>query len=61
MDIFGVQGVEAEAELLSAVISSFQVMGITAKDVGIKVQCTCSHSCFVLISSYVYRSIAENC
>lgn len=37
MDIFGVQGVEAEAELLSAIVRSLQIMGITSKDVGIKV------------------------
>lgn len=37
MDIFGVAGIEAEAELLSAIIFSFQQMGITAKDVGIKI------------------------
>lgn len=37
MDIFGVAGVEAEAELLSAIVLSFQKMGITSQDVGIKV------------------------
>jgi len=37
MDIWGVSGVEAEAELLSAIVISFQNMGITSKDVGIKV------------------------
>ena len=37
MDIWGVHGVEAEAELLSAIVKSFQSMGITEKDVGIKV------------------------
>jgi histidyl-tRNA synthetase len=37
MDIFGVSGVEAEAELLAAIISSFQAMGLTDKDVGLKV------------------------
>lgn len=30
-------GVEAEAELLSAIVASFRSMGLTAKDVGIKV------------------------
>lgn len=38
MDIFGISGVEAEAELLSAIVSSFQTMGITEHDVGIKVR-----------------------
>ena len=38
MDIFGVSGVEAEAELLSAIVSSFQEMGISSGDVGIKVR-----------------------
>ena len=30
-------GVEAEAELLSAIVASLQDMGLTAQDVGIKV------------------------
>jgi histidyl-tRNA synthetase len=37
MDIFGIPGVEAEAELLSAIVLSFQQMGLSAKDVGIKI------------------------
>eukprot|EP01035_Chromulina_nebulosa_P057682 gene57682-79037_t len=37
MDIWGVAGVEAEAELLSAIVASMQDMGLTAQDVGIKV------------------------
>jgi len=37
MDVWGVGGVEAEAELLSAIVASFRSMGLTAKDVGIKV------------------------
>jgi histidyl-tRNA synthetase len=37
MDIWGVGGVEAEAELLSAMVSFFQKVGITSTDVGIKV------------------------
>jgi histidyl-tRNA synthetase len=37
MDIWGVQGVEAEAELLSAIVTSFKEMGIGPEDVGIKV------------------------
>jgi hypothetical protein len=37
MDIWGVEGVEAEAELLSAIVTSFKDMGITADDVGLKV------------------------
>jgi histidyl-tRNA synthetase len=39
MDIIGVEGVEAEAELLSAVVTSLKQMGLTSKDVGIKVCC----------------------
>ena len=38
MDIWGVSGVEAEAELLAAIVTSFQSMGISSSDVGIKVQ-----------------------
>jgi hypothetical protein len=37
MDIWGVAGVEAEAELLSAVVTCFQNLGLTSSDVGIKV------------------------
>ena len=37
MDIWGVAGVEAEAELLSAVVASMKSMGITSRDVGIKI------------------------
>lgn len=37
MDIWGVAGVEAEAELLSAIVASMKDMGITSADVGIKV------------------------
>jgi len=37
MDIWGVEGVEAEAELLSAMVSFFESIGLSGKDVGIKV------------------------
>ena len=37
MDIVGVEGVEAEAELLAAITDFFTRLGITAADVGIKV------------------------
>jgi histidyl-tRNA synthetase len=37
MDIIGVPGVEAEAELLSAIVMFFTNLGITSNDVGIKV------------------------
>ena len=37
MDIWGVQGVEAEVELLSALVMSLSELGITSKDVGIKI------------------------
>eukprot|EP00755_Sulcionema_specki_P004441 Sspe_Gene.30080::Locus_14675_Transcript_1_1_Confidence_1.000_Length_1685::g.30080::m.30080/K01892/HARS, hisS; histidyl-tRNA synthetase len=37
MDIFGVSGVTAEAELLMAVITLFKKLGLTAADVGIKI------------------------
>ena len=36
MDIVGADGVEAEAELLAAVVQFFQSVGLTAADVGIK-------------------------
>jgi len=37
MDIWGIEGVEAEAELLSAMVNFFEAVGLTSKDVGIKV------------------------
>ena len=37
MDIIGVEGVEAEVELLSAICHFFTSVGITSEDVGIKV------------------------
>eukprot|EP00985_Skeletonema_marinoi_P000677 scaffold236_cov138-Skeletonema_marinoi.AAC.21 len=37
MDIWGVDGIEAEAELLSAMVMFFKNVGLTADDVGIKV------------------------
>eukprot|EP01127_Copromyxa_protea_P004784 TRINITY_DN1460_c0_g1_i1.p1 TRINITY_DN1460_c0_g1~~TRINITY_DN1460_c0_g1_i1.p1 ORF type:complete len:413 (-),score=115.26 TRINITY_DN1460_c0_g1_i1:193-1347(-) len=37
MDILGVDDVTAEAELLSAIVAFFKRVGITSKDVGIKV------------------------
>lgn len=37
MDIWGVPGVGAEAELLAAVVSCFQSLGLSDTDVGIKV------------------------
>mmetsp|Transcript_11488 Transcript_11488/g.20342 ORF Transcript_11488/g.20342 Transcript_11488/m.20342 type:complete len:499 (-) Transcript_11488:491-1987(-) len=37
MDIVGVPGVEAEAELLAAITMFFERLGLTSKDVGIKV------------------------
>ena len=37
MDVVGVEGVEAEAELLAAIVTFFQRVGLSAADVGIKV------------------------
>jgi histidyl-tRNA synthetase len=37
MDIWGVAGVETEAELLSAMVTFFERVGLTSEDVGIKV------------------------
>jgi histidyl-tRNA synthetase len=37
MDVFGVAGVEAEAELLSAVATFFERVGLGSQDIGIKV------------------------
>mmetsp|Transcript_848 Transcript_848/g.1801 ORF Transcript_848/g.1801 Transcript_848/m.1801 type:complete len:272 (+) Transcript_848:306-1121(+) len=37
MDIWGVEGEEADAELLSAMVTFFESVGLTSEDVGIKV------------------------
>lgn len=37
MDIWGVQGEEADAELLAAMVTFFEKVGLTSEDVGIKV------------------------
>jgi histidyl-tRNA synthetase len=37
MDVWGVSGVEVEAELLSAMVDFFERVGLSAEDVGIKV------------------------
>mmetsp|Transcript_55238 Transcript_55238/g.117428 ORF Transcript_55238/g.117428 Transcript_55238/m.117428 type:complete len:514 (+) Transcript_55238:180-1721(+) len=37
MDVWGVEGIEAEAELLSAMVTFFRDVGLTSEDVGIKV------------------------
>ncbi|CAE7658291.1 unnamed protein product, partial [Symbiodinium microadriaticum] len=37
MDIWGVQGITAEAELLGAVVHTMKALGLTAGDVGIKI------------------------
>ncbi len=37
MDMIGVEGVAAEVELLSAVVALFESVGLTANDVGLKI------------------------
>lgn len=37
MDIWGIRGIQAEAELLSAMVTFFTNVGLTSEDVGIKV------------------------
>ena len=37
MDVWGVDGVEVEAELISAMVNFFRRVGLTSEDVGIKV------------------------
>jgi len=60
MDIWGISGVEAEAELLSAVVATFRSMGFTSKDVGIKVciNYNCNEVVFRPIPFNICRSIA---
>lgn len=38
LDIIGVSGIEAEAELLAALVTFFKAAGLGPQDVGIKVQ-----------------------
>ncbi len=42
MDVVGVAGVEAEAELLGALVALFKRVGLTAADVGLKVSSRCA-------------------
>lgn len=44
LDIIGVAGVEAEAELLAAMITFFQRVGLGPQDVGLKVSPQSLHS-----------------
>jgi histidyl-tRNA synthetase len=37
MDVWGVNGVEVEAELISAMVTFFKRVGLSSEDVGIKV------------------------
>jgi histidyl-tRNA synthetase len=37
MDVWGVPGLEAEAELISSAVSCFRDLGLSSSDVGIKV------------------------
>lgn len=37
MDIVGIEGQEAEAELLAALVLFFERLGLTSEDVGIKI------------------------
>lgn len=54
MDIWGVPGVEAEAEVLSALVASLQGMGLTVADVGIKVwEGRNSSACCCAFDSYL--------
>jgi len=50
MDIVGVEGVEAEAELLAAITTFFQRVGLTSAEVGIKVN-----------SRKVLQAVIESC
>ena len=44
LDVIGVPGVEAEAELLAAMITFFQRVGLGPQDVGLKVSSTAQTS-----------------
>lgn len=45
MDIWGAEGIEAEAELISAVVSVLKSVGLTANDVEIKVNYVWARIC----------------
>lgn len=57
MDIWGVSGVEAEAELLSAVVSFLKSVGLTANDVGIKVRLQLSNLKLALVVDLILIEI----
>ena len=59
MDIWGVDGIEAEAELLSAMVMFFKKVGLTSEDVGIKVNSRCVHCSFYMSVNVRIASIAK--
>jgi len=54
MDIWGVEGIEAEAELLSAITTFFKRVGITSADVGLKVG---KYIKYICVCVYTYMHI----
>ena len=59
MDIWGVDGIEAEAELLSAMVMFFKKVGLTSEDVGIKVNSRYVHCSFYMSVNVRIASIAK--
>jgi histidyl-tRNA synthetase len=62
MDVWGVPGVEAEAELLGAMVHFMKNVGLTSADVGIKVTLSMDtyYKDFVSLGKMYIRSTAEN-
>lgn len=65
MDIWGVDGVEAEAELLGAIVTFLERVGLGPEDVGIKViQVSCFFLCVepsLVVSSLVAARFSQFC
>lgn len=47
MDVWGIVGIEAEAELIAAIVSCFSSLGISSSDVGIKVDYPAAFECSI--------------
>jgi len=61
MDVIGVSGITAEAELLSAVVSFFESVGVSSQDVGLKVNSRKVLSAVLQKSGVPDDKFAETC
>ena len=61
MDMWGIPGVEAEAEVLSAIVSSLKKMGLKSSDVGIKINNRKILACILSKAGVEDSKFAEAC